>query len=42
MIRAEEDEMLHTMEFPINSKENENHRAIVPEHIELMNHPECL
>lgn len=34
--------MLHTMGFPINSKENENRRAIVPEHIELMNHPECL
>lgn len=34
--------MLHTMGFPINNKENENRRAIVPDHIKLMKHPECL
>ena len=34
--------MLHTIGFPINNKENENRRALVPEHIKLMEHPECL
>ena len=31
-----------TMGFPISHKENENRRAIVPEHIKNMSHPECL
>ena len=34
--------MLHTMGFPINNKENENRRAIVPDNIKLMKHQECL
>ena len=34
--------MTHTIGFPISSKENEHRRAIVPEHIKRMLHPECL
>lgn len=34
--------MIHTMGFPINNKENENRRAIVPEHIKFMKHPQYL
>ncbi|MDO4169324.1 MAG: N(5)-(carboxyethyl)ornithine synthase [Lachnospiraceae bacterium] len=34
--------MLKTIGFPISHKENEFRRAIVPEHIALMDHPECL
>lgn len=34
--------MKHTIGFPISSKENEHRRAIVPEHIKRMLHPECL
>ena len=34
--------MLYTIGFPISHKENENRRAIVPEHIAMMKHPEML
>lgn len=34
--------MFNTVGFPISHKENENRRAIVPEHIKRMKHPECL
>lgn len=34
--------MTHTIGFPISRKENEHRRAIVPEHIKKMQHPECL
>lgn len=34
--------MPKTMGFPISHKENENRRAIVPEHVKHMKHPECL
>lgn len=34
--------MLYSVGFPISNKENERRRAIVPEHISLMNHPDCL
>ena len=33
---------MKTIGFPISHKENENRRAIVPEHIARMTHPECL
>ena len=31
-----------TIGFPISHKENENRRAVVPEHIKDMENPECL
>lgn len=31
-----------TMGFPISHKENENRRAVMPDHISLMEHPDCL
>ncbi len=34
--------MLKTIGFPISHKENENRRALVPAHIQGMEHPECL
>lgn len=34
--------MLKTVGFPISYKENEKRRALVPEHIKKMRHPECL
>lgn len=34
--------MLRTIGFPISHKENEKRRAIVPEHIKHISHPECL
>lgn len=34
--------MLKSVGLPISHKENENRRALVPEHIALMKHPECL
>lgn len=34
--------MVRTVGFPISHKENENRRAIVPEHIAKLQHPECL
>ncbi len=33
---------IKTIGFPISHKENENRRALVPEHIKSMAHPECL
>lgn len=33
---------MKTIGFPISHKENELRRAIVPEHIKMMRHPECL
>ncbi len=33
---------LKTVGFPISHKENENRRALVPEHITKISHPECL
>lgn len=33
---------MKTVGFPISHKENENRRAIIPEHIRKMNHPELL
>ncbi len=33
---------IKTIGFPISHKENENRRAIIPEHIRNMKHPECL
>lgn len=33
---------MKTVGFPISHKENENRRAIIPTHIKMMNHPECL
>lgn len=35
-------ENVKSVGFPISHKENENRRAIVPEHISLMNKPEQL
>lgn len=34
--------MIKTIGFPISHKENENRRAIVPEHIKFIEHPELL
>ena len=34
--------MLKTIGFPISHKENENRRAIVPEHLKNIEHPELL
>lgn len=40
--KGEDREMIRTIGFPISHKENENRRAIIPEHIELMNNPGSL
>jgi N5-(carboxyethyl)ornithine synthase len=33
---------LNTIGFPISHKENENRRALIPEHLEFVEHPEAL
>lgn len=33
---------MKTIGFPISHKENENRRALLPEHIINIEHPECL
>ena len=33
---------MKTIGFPISHKENENRRALVPEHLKLLNHPEAI
>ena len=33
---------MYTIGFPISHKENENRRAIIPEHVKLLSHPEAL